>query len=107
MKEKIMKKYTIEEIKKYLTKQDSFGDALYNLSEDAMDKAQEKIKIVDFNDKVILTIDEDVVDHNEIKNIVIEYMEEQGMEKSGHEEILSLEDLLCELEYDIIGYELY
>lgn len=35
-----MKKYTIEEIRKYLLKQDSMGDILYNLSEAKVDAAQ-------------------------------------------------------------------
>lgn len=34
-----MKKYSIEEIKKYLQSQDSFGDIFYNLSEESIDKA--------------------------------------------------------------------
>ena len=38
-----MKKYTIEEIKKYLKFQDSFGDALYNLSEKNIDKANDNV----------------------------------------------------------------
>jgi len=33
------KLYTIEEIKTYITSQDSLGDALYNLNEDNVDKA--------------------------------------------------------------------
>lgn len=37
-----MKKYTIEQIRKYLKSQDSFGDILYNLSEENIDKANEE-----------------------------------------------------------------
>lgn len=37
-----MKKFTIEEIKNYLIKQDSFGDALYFLSEENIEKANIK-----------------------------------------------------------------
>jgi hypothetical protein len=36
-----MKKYTVEEIKKYLLSQDSMGDILYFLNEDNIDKANE------------------------------------------------------------------
>lgn len=36
-----MKKYTIEEIEKYILSQDSMGDILYNLSEENIDEANE------------------------------------------------------------------
>ena len=43
------KKYTIEQIKKYLKKSDSFGDALYYCDEEHLDKAQiEEIEIDEF-----------------------------------------------------------
>jgi hypothetical protein len=38
-------RFTIEQIRKYLNSQDSFGDALYNLSEDNILKACENIYI--------------------------------------------------------------
>ena len=36
-----MKKYTVEEIRKYILAQDSMGDILYYLNEDNIDKANE------------------------------------------------------------------
>lgn len=36
-----MKTYTIEQIKKYLSSQDSLGDIMFNLSEESLDKANE------------------------------------------------------------------
>ena len=36
-----MKKYTVEEIRKYLQAQDSLGDIHYFLNEDNIDKANE------------------------------------------------------------------
>ena len=32
--------YTVDQIRKYLEKQDSLGDVLYNLTEEKIDKAQ-------------------------------------------------------------------
>ena len=98
------KKYTISEIKKYLLKQDSMGDILYNLSEENIDKAQEGIKIFDSrNDKLVLTIDDGFVDDDIIKMSILEHMQENGLELS--EEGLSLDELLEDLKYYIEGYE--
>jgi len=47
-----MKKYTIEEIRNYLTSQDSFGDAIYNLKEENIDKAQIKDLSEDIDEDV-------------------------------------------------------
>lgn len=45
-----MKTYTIEQIKKYLQSQDSFGDIFYNLSEENIDKANEESEIEEEED---------------------------------------------------------
>ena len=93
-----MKKYTIEEIKKYIIKQDSLGDVMYNLNEENIDKANECAKILDAFDNIILKLPE-YYDDIIIKELIINHMTEQGMEFSDHEELLSLEDLLLELDY--------
>lgn len=38
------KKYSIEEIRNYLLKQDSRGDIMYNLSEKSIDAANQEVK---------------------------------------------------------------
>ena len=38
------KKYSIPEIRNYITKQDSLGDVVYNLNEKNLDKAQVGLK---------------------------------------------------------------
>jgi len=43
-----MKKYTIEEIKKYLDGQDSLGDIHYNLTEENIDAANKPLTVDDF-----------------------------------------------------------
>ena len=45
-----MKKYTVEEIKKYLLTCESMGDILYFLNEDNIDKANEPDEIEDEED---------------------------------------------------------
>lgn len=42
-----MKTYTIEQIKKYLSKSDSLGDALYFCDEKHLDEAQEEFENLD------------------------------------------------------------
>ncbi len=49
-----MKTYTIEQFRKYLDKQDSFGDIFYNLSEENIDQAN-----------ILLGSDEDSEEMNE------------------------------------------
>lgn len=46
------KRFTIEEIKNYLIKSDSFGDAIYFLSEEAIIKANTK-EDIDYGDDLI------------------------------------------------------
>ena len=48
----------------------------------------------------VITFAPDVTDHETIKAAIIQYMEDQGMEKSGHEEIFTLSELMNELEYE-------
>ena len=93
-----MKKYTIEEIRKYIVKEDSLGDVLYNLSEENIDKANECAKIVDAYDKTIIKLPE-YYDDEMVKEMIINHMNEQGMESSGYEEIQSLEELLLDMDY--------
>jgi len=38
-----MKTYTVEQIRNYLKKQDSFGDVMYNLKEENIDKANQTV----------------------------------------------------------------
>ena len=45
-----MKKYTVEEFRKYLESQDSLGDIHYYLNEDNIDKANEPDEIEDEED---------------------------------------------------------
>lgn len=54
-----MEKFSIEEIRNYLKTQDSFGDALYNLSE-------ANIKIANIPDELIY--EDDNTDFNFIEN---------------------------------------
>jgi len=100
-----MKKYTIEEIKKYILKQDSLGDVLYNLNEDNLDKAQEGLKILNIlDDTLFLNIETDeVMDDDDIRNEIVKYMESEGME-IGYADIQPLEDLLEELDCYIPNY---
>ena len=44
-----MKRYTVEEIRKYILSQDSMGDILYFLNEDNIDKANEPEEDEEFN----------------------------------------------------------
>ena len=106
--ERIMeeKKYTISEIKKYLEKQDSMGDILYNLNEANLDKAQEGIKILDvMNGTLFLNIQIDaVLDDDDIRDEIVKHMENNGME-IGFADIMKLEDLLLDLGCYIPDYE--
>ena len=102
-----MKKYTIEEIKKYLLKQDSMGDILYNLNEENLDKAQEGLKIFDImSGDLFLNIDSDgdTLDDDDIKNEIVKQMEENGME-IGNSDIMDLEELLESLSCYIPDYD--
>jgi len=99
-----MKKYSIEEIKRYILKQDSLGDVMYNLNEKNLDAAQEGIKIYDLwsgDVKIRLNPNITMDDEELIKEEIIQYMDEQGMERSGYEEITPLKEILESLEYDI------
>lgn len=44
------KKFTIQEFKNYLTKQDSFGDAFYFLTAENVEKANESEKVEEENE---------------------------------------------------------
>jgi len=93
-----MKKYTIEEIEKYISKQDSLGDVLYNLNEENIDKANECARIVDAYDNVIIKLPE-YYDDDIVKELIITHMTNEAMEMSGYEEIQSLEELLLDMDY--------
>jgi len=95
------KKYTIKEIKKYLNSQDSFGDCLYNLNEENMDKTNEILSIHNYDEELILTIDLDYVDADIIINILTDYMDEEDIKLDivG----MSLSELLEELELTLSG----
>jgi hypothetical protein len=93
-----MKKYTIEEIRKYISKQDSLGDVMYNLNEENIDKANKCARIVDAYDNVIIKLPE-YYDNDLIKDLIITHMTNEAMEMSGYEEIQSLEELLLDMDY--------
>jgi hypothetical protein len=47
------RKYTIQEIKNYILKQDSLGDVLYNLNHDKIMEANQLEEIEEFSDEMI------------------------------------------------------
>lgn len=53
-----MKTYTIDQIRNYLKKQDSFGDIFYNLSEKNIDKANEPEEVEEKDEKELSPWDE-------------------------------------------------
>lgn len=87
-----MKKYSIAEIKNYLNSAESFGDAVYFLSEESMDKAQQKhtdvevdshqIKIDEnywskkYNKEIVVEKSPSILKHNEIKEVSLSEAEE-------------------------------
>ena len=97
-----MKTYTIEQIKKYITKQDSLGDVLYNLNERNIDKAQKGLEIYNLdNGETEFTIDDDYIDDGVIRERLIEYMEASDWEFKGDEETRTLNELLFDLDLSI------
>jgi hypothetical protein len=93
-----MKKFTIEQIKKYIIKQDSMGDILYNLSEKNIEKASEGLKILNYDESVFLIIDDDYIDDEIIKQYIIEKLDNEGIERRGIEENMQLDEIYAEYE---------
>jgi len=93
-----MKKYTIDEIRKYLEKQDSFGDALYNLNESNIDKAQSGLQILKlYTDELFLSLDNSITEDDEIHREILIHMENEAME-IGNSDIQPLDELLESLD---------
>lgn len=93
-----MDKFTKEEITEFLQKQKTIKDAIKNL--DFINKKSKKV--VDHQTgEVLFYIDEEIKTKGDLKLKIIEYMGENGWEKSGYEEIMELKELLKQLDLKI------
>ena len=70
-----MKKYTVEEFRKYLVSQDSLGDIHYFLNEDNIDKAnepdeEEEDDDVDYDAEADLSDDDNGIDYDSASEVI-------------------------------------
>ncbi|CAG7579774.1 MAG: hypothetical protein SLAVMIC_00087 [uncultured marine phage] len=92
--------YTIDKIKSYLESQDSIKSAIKNLKE--LDNT-ESCKIINDEDKILIYFDNQLVKtRNDVKNLVLDYMDDNGWERNGYEEVMSLDEVLNYLNLKIV-----
>lgn len=89
--------YSKIDIIEFLKEQTSIKDAIRNIH----DIKSDKLKVVNCDDdKVLFYFDKDTSDEK-IKYYIIKYMEKYGWEKTGYEDILSLKELMENLNLKI------
>ena len=96
-----MKTFNIQQITMYLESQLNLDGAIRNISnlENEFNSVTKTIK--DNKGKVILYIPFEVKTKGEVKKLVIDYMEKNGIEKNDYEEVMNLQELLDSLEWRI------
>lgn len=90
--------YTKKQIIEFLKTQESIDNAINNINY----IGNKDTKKMMMDGKVIFFIDKNITTRGQLKKRVIKYMEDNGWEKSGYEEVMTLNELLshCEMEIE-------
>jgi hypothetical protein len=95
------KKFTIQEITIYLNNQLNLDAAIRNIANLNNEFGAIRKTIKDRKGKIVLYIPYGVNTKGELKKLLIKYMEDNGHEKCGYEEVMKVQELLDSLEWRI------
>jgi hypothetical protein len=89
--------YTKDQVIDYLNTQDTIKNAIENI--DYINKPNRKVM---YDGKVAFYIHSTITNRGQLKSRLIKHMEDNAWEKSGYEEIMSLDELLESLEMEVV-----